>query len=286
VVVLVPDDWSTSTQFLSVLSSALQSNASLTYPILRPTNFTSVFNLPVSSTANDVTTATPSQGVLTRTLKPELPKALGLYPFALREAYARLNSFSQLLVADSAGRTAPLRELLLVSGDDRLDSNERDAYINQVIQTVERGTKGVTITGPLRVTLTSREDTIPITIENDASNPSLWVVIELNSDPRLDFPDGPIVGPRELVPGTNRLTVKVRSRTPGSFPVDVTVRSPDPEGVITLATARYKIRSVALSGVGLGISIAALAVLVTWWVRHHRSTKRARRLAHELTGAT
>jgi hypothetical protein len=51
--------------------------------------------------------------------------------------------------------------------------------------------------------------------------------------------------------------VRVRSRTPGSFPVDVIVRSPD--GVITLATARYKIRSLALSGVGLGISIAALA---------------------------
>jgi hypothetical protein len=274
VVVLVPDDWSTSTQFLNVISNALQSN-----PILRAANFTSVFNLPVSGTENDTTTATPAQGVLTRTLQPELPKALGLYPFALREAYARLNSFRELLVADSAGRTAPLTELLLVSGDDRLDSNERDAYINQVIQTVERGSKGVTITGPLRVTLTSREDTIPITIENDPANPSLNVVVELKSDPRLDFPDGRVIGPRELVPGTNRLEVRVRSRTPGSFPVDVVVRSPDTDGsgsVITLTTARYKIRSLALSGVGLAISIAALAVLATWWIRHHRRTKRAR----------
>ena len=86
-----------------------------------------------------------------------------------------------------------------------------------------------------------------------------------------------------MAPGPNSFDIKVRSRTPGSFPVDVVVRSQD--GVITLATARYNIRSLALSGVGLGISIAALAVLVTWWIRHHRSAKRAR-IAQEPTGAT
>ena len=279
VVVLVPDDWSTSTQFLNIITNALKSN-----PILRPATFTSVFNLPVSGTENDTTTATPARGVLTRTLRPDLPKALGFYPIALRDAYARLDSFSNLLVADGAGRTAPLRELLLVSGDDRLDSNERDAYLNQVLQTVERGSKGVTITGPLRVTMTSREDKIPITIENDPANPRLNVILELRSDPRLDFPDGRVL-PKELAPGTNRFEVRVRSRTPGSVPVDVIVRSPDSNSVITLATARYKIRSVALSGVGLGISIVALAVLLTWWIRHHRSAKRAK-LAHQLTGAT
>ncbi|TML19289.1 MAG: hypothetical protein E6G39_01840 [Actinobacteria bacterium] len=274
VVVLVPDDWSTSTQFLTVISTALQSN-----PILRTATFTSIFNLPPSGTESDTTAATPAQGVLTRSLRPELPKALGNYPTALRDATARLNSFSGLL-SNSDGHTTPLRELLLVSGDDRLDPSERDAYLNQVIQTVERGSRGVTITGTLRVTLTARQDTFPIIIENDPANPKLKVVVELRSDPRLDFPGSPI--PYELVPGPNRLDVRVRSRTPGSFPVDVVVRSPD--GVITLATARYKIRSLALSGVGLGISIAALAVLVTWWVRHHRSAKRAK-IAHQLTGA-
>ena len=280
VVVLVPDDWSTSTQFLNIITNALRAN-----PILSPATFTSVFNLPVSGTENDTTTATPARGVLTRTLRPELPKALGSYPVALRDAHARLDSFSNLLVADGAGRTAPLRELLLVSGDDRLDSNERDAYLSQVLQIVERGSKGVTITGPLQATMTSREEEFPITIESDPANPRLNVVIELKSDPRLDFPNGRVIGPVELAPGTNRFDVRVRSRTPGSFPVDVIVRSPDSNSVITLATARYKIRSVALSGVGLGISIVALAVLLTWWVRHHRSAKRAK-LAHQLTGAT
>ena len=279
VVVLVPDDWSTSTQFLNVITNALRSN-----PILSPATFTSVFNLPVSGIENDTTIATPAQGVLTRTLRPELPKALGFYPVALRDAHTRLDSFSQLLVSDGAGRTAPLHELLLVSGDDRLDSNERDAYVNQVLQIVDRGSKGVSITGPRQATMTSREELIPITIENDPANPRLKVVIEFRSDPRLDFPDGSSI-PKELAPGTNRFEVRVRSRTPGSVPVDVVVRSPDSNGVITLATARYKIRSVALSGVGLGISIVALAVLLTWWIRHHRSTKRAK-LAHQLTGAT
>ena len=276
VVVLVPDDWSTSTQFLNVISTALQSD-----PILHTATFTSIFNLPPSGTESDTATANPAQGVLTRTLRPEIPKALGNYPTALRDAQARLSSFSSLLVTNSDGRTAPLRELLLVSGDDRLDPSERDAYLDQVLQTVERGTKGVTITGTRRVTLTAQEDRFPIIIENDPANPSLNVTIELQSDPRLDFPDGRTI-PYTLAPGPNPMSVRVRSRTPGSFPVDVVVRSQD--GVITLATARYKIRSLALSGVGLGLSIAALAVLLTWWIRHHRRTKRAR-ITHELTGA-
>jgi hypothetical protein len=218
---------------------------------------------------------------LVRSLRPELPKALGQYPAALREARARLTSFGGLLVDNSDSTTSPLRQLLLVSGDDRLDPSERDAYLAQVLQTVDRGTKGVTITGAQRITLTSREDTFPIIIENDPANPSLHVVVELRSDPRLDFPGGRSIE-KVLAPGPNRLDIRVRSRTPGSFPVDVIVR--DPDGVITLATARYKVRSIALSGVGLGISIAALAVLLTWWVRHHRSAKRAR-IATELTGA-
>jgi hypothetical protein len=200
---------------------------------------------------------------------------------ALRVGWARLTSFGGLLVDNSDSTTSPLRQLLLVSGDDRLDPSERDAYLDKVIQTVDRGTKGVTITGARRVTLTSQEDTFPIIIDNDPANPSLNVVVELQSDPRLDFPGGRSIA-TVLAPGPNRLDVRVRSRTPGSFPVDVVVR--DPDGVITLATARYKIRSIALSGVGLALSIAALAVLVTWWVRHHRSAKRAR-IAAELTGA-
>ena len=277
VVVLVPDDWSTSTQFLNVISNALRSN-----PILRTGNFTSIFNLPASGIESDTTTATPARGVLTRTLRPDAPKALGQYPSALREARARLASFSGLLPADSDALTTPLRELLLVSGDDRLDPSERDAYLDTVIRTVDRGTKGVTIAGTRRITLTAQEDVFPIIIENDPANPNLNVIIELESDSRLDFPDGRLIGPHKLVPGTNRLDVRVRPRTPGSFPLDVTVRSSD--GVITLATARYKIRSLALSGVGLGLSIAALAVLLFWWIRHHRSTKRAR-INAELTGA-
>ena len=230
------------------------------------------------------TTATPAQGVLTRTLRPELPKALGQYPIALREAHARLGSFSGLLVADGAGRTAPLRELLLVSGDDRLDSNERDAYLNQVIQTVERGSKGVTITGPLQVTLTAARRPDPDHHRERPGQPhaSRWS----SSCRAIRGSTSPTGAPRpyELAPGTNRFDIRVRSRTPGVVPRRRR-RALRPDGVITLATARYKIRSLALSGVGLGISIAALAVLVTWWIRHHRRAKRAR-IAHELTGAT
>jgi hypothetical protein len=271
VVVMVPDDWSASTQFMSVITTAMQTN-----PLLRATNFSNIFELSSSGTDSDTAVATPSQGILTRGLNPDPPKALGQYPAALRQTSARLDSVTQLLETQADSKIAPLRELLLVSGDDRLDASERTTYLDQANNFVDRALKGVSFTGPHRVTLTAQEDTIPIMIMNDPANPPLHVRVELRTDPRLDFPDGPFIDIDPLVPGPNRRDVRVRSRTPGSTNVDVSITSPD--GNLRLATQQYKIRSVALSGVGLGLSIAALVVLFTWWFRNHRSTRRAKAL--------
>jgi len=135
--------WSPTTgararQFLNVITNALQSN-----PILRtatsPRSSTSALQ---ASTATRPS-LTPRAGRPDPIAAPRVAKALGQYPTALREARDRLDSFSGLLVNNSDTTISPLRQLLLVSGDDRLDPSERDAYLAQVTQTVERGTKGV-----------------------------------------------------------------------------------------------------------------------------------------------
>jgi hypothetical protein len=69
VVVLVPDNWSASTQFMSVVTTAMQTN-----PLLRATNFSNIFELGSSGTDNDTSVATPAQGILTRGLNPDPPK--------------------------------------------------------------------------------------------------------------------------------------------------------------------------------------------------------------------
>jgi hypothetical protein len=48
-------------------------------------------------------------------------------------------------------------------------------------------------------------------------------------------------------------------------------------GIGVLTTGSYTVRSTALSGVGLVISIVALCVLLVWWGRHVLRTRRTRR---------
>jgi hypothetical protein len=73
---------------------------------------------------------------------------------------------------------------------------------------------------------------------------------------------------------TTRLDIEVRSRTSGAFPFEVEVTSPD--GELALATTRYSVRSTAVSGVGLALSIGAGVFLVVWWARHWRASRNAK----------
>jgi hypothetical protein len=68
----------------------------------------------------------------------------------------------------------------------------------------------------------------------------------------------------------------VEARASGSFPLRITVTSPD--GVLTVTRARVTVRSTFVSGVGVVLSVGALIFLVAWWGLHFRSTRRNRRL--------
>jgi hypothetical protein len=42
--------------------------------------------------------------------------------------------------------------------------------------------------------------------------------------------------------------------------------------------SRYTVRSTAVSGVGLALSIGAGVFLTVWWARHWRRTRRSKKL--------
>ena len=79
-----------------------------------------------------------------------------------------------------------------------------------------------------------------------------------------------------LPPGTTTLDVPVRVRTSGAFTLDVEVTSPDES--IVLDTSTFDIRSTAISGVGLVLSVGAGLFLAVWWAKHWRSARRSRHL--------
>jgi hypothetical protein len=130
----------------------------------------------------------------------------------------------------------------------------------------------VSLPEEFRITLTARSSTIPVTLTNNTEQ-DLQVRVELDSD-QLEFPDGDVLTPT-LPPGTTRLEVRVRARTSGAFTLVVTVSSPDDTVVLDRST--FDIRSTAISGVGLLLSVGAGLFLAIWWGRHWRRTSRARR---------
>jgi hypothetical protein len=113
-----------------------------------------------------------------------------------------------------------------------------------------------------RVTLTSRNGAIPITVTN-ASSQRLIVVLRLSS-PRVDLPkmsEPFTVNPKEQV--TRRL--EVGTRTTGTFPIRVDVFTPD--GRVNIARDQVTLVSTAFNRVALILAGGAGGFLLLWWGR-------------------
>ena len=132
---------------------------------------------------------------------------------------------------------------------------------------------GVSMPSTFTLTLTARDGTVPLTIDNTTGLP-VHATIHLRSQ-KLDFPDGETI-PVVLTEPTQRVDVQVRALASGAFPLEIEVTSPD--GRSSLAASRYTIRSTAVSGAGLVLSIGAGTFLVVWWARHWHRTRRSAKL--------
>ena len=185
---------------------------------------------------------------------------------------ADLDTFAALVGTDSALPDLPSRHLLVATAAG-LDDRERREHLDAAAASM-RDVAGAVSTPPtFTLTLTAREGSVPLTIRNDSGVP-VRVEVQLNSQ-KLEFPDGDTIA-LELVEETTRINIRVRSRATGAFPLLIDVRTPD--GRTSLSTSRYTVRSTAVSGVGLLLSVGAGAFLVVWWARHWRRTRRSRKL--------
>jgi hypothetical protein len=186
-----------------------------------------------------------------RALRASVEATVGVGGATLAELDARL------LRATAAGLGADARRAELAGAQDAIDE------LATAIGTPERVT----------ITLTAREGTVPLTIRNDTGGP-VQVQVHLRSS-RLELPGGDSFA-MTLSETTTRVDIAVKTRSSGSFPIDVEVTSPD--GRVALAATRYSVRSTAVSGVGVVLSAGAGLFLVVWWARHWREHRRSTKL--------
>lgn len=221
----------------------------------------------------DVPPATVRGQVVRRRWTASPPAGLGTYPAALAAAHVSVDGFRSMVATTDPDRVVPLDRNLLVSGDRSLTSEQRQAYLDAATATVQDAVRSISVPVAQSVTITARDAVIPVTAVNDADQP-VQVRVTLQSE-KLAFPDGDSFT-AVLNPGSNRLEARVRARASGAFPLEVRVTSPDK--AIAVTQGRVQVRSTAVSGLGLALSIGAGVFLLLWWGRHLRRGRRQHRL--------
>jgi len=254
VVVQPPRDWMPDARFSEALLAGLDEAA-----IFDPVTLEKFFEA--------VGPARISGRPLVRKFRAPEP-GTGLSGAATREMRRRLDAFASTVEVDnpSAGR---IERTLLTSASAEVRSRHRAAYLGGVDRQIAFQLRRIQMPQNRSITLTAREGELPITVTNRLPYP-VNVVVELTSD-TLEF-SGPARREVQLARQNTTQTFAVRTQGSGSFPVLVRVFSP--HGELLLAESRFTVRSTAVSGVGVGLSVGALAFLLLWWASHLRSRRR------------
>jgi Family of unknown function (DUF6049) len=270
VVVVPPAGWRPSGTFLDVLLGGLTAN-----PALLPETISQLFaDVPIGGGPNDrepsvrhLQNGAASRGI-TRTA-------------AQRIALDRqqLSSFADAVSGHPAEITT-LSDALLATEARSLSAPGRAAALNAYARAFGATTGQVTLATERTVTFTAQRAAIPVTVLSAAPYP-VHVVVTLASD-KFSFPDG---NTRELT--LNRPTTSVRvtaqARTSGDrLPIDVTLHTPD--GQLLIAHTVLTVQSTAISFVGVALTVLAGAVLVVWWIRTWRRSRRRRPRAQTQDG--
>ncbi len=245
----LPADTADDSSFLRTILDALDRSG----PFLAAT--VSRFELPSASDGADASTSVR--------WVPMTPEDLGDLPATLNRSATRLASVGTMVGEQPLLVRA--RGLIYVAASRDLDDAQRRMLVDGLDSVVPLLLGAVTLPRDDGIVVTSHRATLPIVIRYDGPTPIQIAVAIRSSELEIEGENPRLI---ELVPGANDLEVPIRSRRSGEFELEIVAMAPD--GVVVLQTARLTVQSRAISGVGLLLSIGALAYLVVWWFRNHR----------------
>jgi hypothetical protein len=165
-----------------------------------------------------------------------------------------------------------LSDLLLATENREFDRAQRTSALAIFGQHFGGELNLVSLASQATITFTSRTAAIPVSVLSSAPFP-IKVVVSLESN-KFNFPDG---SSRTLTLDrpTTPVRIQAHSRTSGDrLPVDVTLTTPD--GRLVIARADLTVRSTSISLVGVALTALAAVVLLVWWGRTWRRSRRHR----------
>jgi hypothetical protein len=263
VVVTPPSGWRPSATFMDALLAGLTGN-----PALKPVTLGQYFaDVPAGGNhepaMRQLQAGSAGHGI-TRTAADHI----ALYR-------VQLASFSQAVDGHPADLTT-LGDTLLTTEGRGLSNTGRANALSAYAKSFAGTTGQVTLGTERTVTFTSQKAAIPVTVLSSAPYP-VTVVVTLSSD-KFTFPDGN-TQTLTLVHPTTSVRVTAQARTSGDrLPIEVTLHTPD--GQVLIAHTVLTVHSTEISFVGVALTVLAGAVLLFWWVRTWRRSRRARPRAH------
>jgi hypothetical protein len=256
VVVAPPEGWIPNPGFVESFLRGLDSN-----PTVKPATLSQVFT--------GVSPETVDGSVRQRQPAPDQPNPPTLPGAAL--AAAREHTEALLSAAGGQLQLSGLDDLLLAAESSSISPRQRGRYLSALHADIQAQLSQLSLPGAQTVTLTATTGRIPITIESRAPYP-VRAVIAVSSD-KLAFARGST----RVVTLDQRDTTEyfdVRARSPGDFPLQVSLMSP--QGHLILLHGRLTVRSTAASRVAIGLTAGAGAFLTLWWGRSLLRSRRAR----------
>lgn len=180
----------------------------------------------------------------------------------------RVDNFTAA-AGDGDPAIAGFRQAALVAGRADIDDGMRARHLAEVEASLQESLAGVEIVDGGALTITSHQARLPVTLRNTSDRTLDVAVVAQSAELTMLGEPGRVT----LLPSaTEDIEIPFRVSRSGDFLVEVTVLTPD--GGFALASAEVTLRSTAVSGVGIVLSVGALAFLGLWWARNlrHRRT--------------
>jgi len=263
-----PEDWVPDVAMMQTVIRALS-----TLPLVQPVTLDGLF----ASVSTELSDGSEVQ----RRLSPATPAPTPVDPAEYQATANEVAAYSNVVgAADPV--VVKARAALLTSLSTNISSERAHAALAKINDEIHAFTSSVTA-DEKRITLTSRRADVPLTFENNLQ-PERRVKVRVHLDSsKLSFPEG---ADQEvtLKPGSNTIRFSVEARASGTFPMTITVTSPD--GRLAFGEpVQVSVRSAVFGGWAVGLTIAALVFLGGWWANHFRRTRRLRREARATASA-